>query len=87
MLTDYLTLEELLYTLEHEGLDVQERTIRFWIAKGVLEKPIRKPSKFSDGRKRYFPTKVVGEIHLILAAQKRVGSRTKRRSGYVQPIG
>jgi len=68
--SEYLTLEELLYALEHEGMEVQERTIRFWIAKGVLEKPLRKPFKFADGRVRYFPHKVVGEISDILRLQE-----------------
>jgi DNA-binding transcriptional MerR regulator len=70
MKSDYLTQEELLYSLEHEGLDVAERTIRFWISKGVLEKPLRKPYKFADGRTRYFPTRVVGEIQDILRLQE-----------------
>ena len=70
MSSEYLTLEELLYALEHEGMEVQERTIRFWIAKGVLGKPLRKPFKFADGRVRYFPHKVVGEISDILRLQE-----------------
>lgn len=70
MKSDYLTQEELLYALEHEGLDVSERTIRFWIAKGVLEKPLRKPYKYADGRKRFFPTRVVGEILDIMRLQE-----------------
>ena len=73
MSSEYLTLEELLYALEHEGMEVQERTIRFWIAKGVLEKPLRKPFKFADGRVRYFPHKVVGEISDILRLAKTDG--------------
>lgn len=51
-------------------MDVPERTLRFWIAKGVLEPPIRKPYKHSDGRKKYFPTRVVGEITELLKLQK-----------------
>jgi DNA-binding transcriptional MerR regulator len=69
MKSDYLSQEELFYSLEHEGLDVPERTLRFWISKGVLEKPLRKPYKFADGRKRYFPTRVVGEIQEIMRLQ------------------
>lgn len=70
MYSQYLTFEELEYALEHEGLDVQERTLRFWISKGVLEKPLRKPFKHADGRARYFPKKVVGEIMEILRLQE-----------------
>ncbi len=67
---DYLTQDELLYALEHEGLEVSERTVRFWISKGVLEKPLRKPFKHADGRMRYFPTRVVGEIVEIMKLQE-----------------
>ena len=70
MSSHYLTFEELQYALEHEGLEVQERTIRFWIAKGVLEKPLRKPFKHADGRARYFPRKVVAEIMELLRLQE-----------------
>ena len=59
-----------MYSLEHEGLEVQERTLRFWVAEGVLEKPLRKPFKHADGRKRYFPTRVVGEIAELLRLQQ-----------------
>ena len=58
-----------MYALEHEGMEVAERTIRFWISKGVLEQPLRKPYKHADGRKKYFPTRVVGEIADILRLQ------------------
>lgn len=51
-------------------MDVQERTVRFWISKGVLEKPLRKPFKYADGRVRYFSKKVVGEISDILKLQE-----------------
>ncbi|MCA9779436.1 MAG: MerR family transcriptional regulator, partial [Candidatus Eremiobacteraeota bacterium] len=65
-----MSQEELMYALEHEGMEVAERTIRFWISKGVLEQPLRKPYKHADGRKKYFPTRVVGEIADILRLQE-----------------
>lgn len=70
MKADYLTQEDLLNTLEHEGFDVPERTLRFWVAKGILEPPLRKPYKHADGRKKYFPTRVVGEITELLRLQE-----------------
>jgi DNA-binding transcriptional MerR regulator len=84
--SDYLTLEELLYALEHEGLDVQERTIRFWISKGILEKPLRKPFKYADGRVRYFPTRVVGEITDILKYQEEGWKLTQIKKRLREPV-
>ncbi len=69
MKANYLSQEDLLNTLEHEGLDVPERTLRFWVAKGVLEPPVRKPYKHADGRKKYFPVRVIGEITELLRLQ------------------
>lgn len=86
MKSDYLTQEELLYALEHEGLEVQERTLRFWIAKGVLEKPVKKPYKFADGRKKYFPTRVVGEITELLRLQEEGWKLTQIKKRLRTPI-
>lgn len=66
MNSDYLTQEDLLHHLEHIGLDVPERTLRFWVTKGVLEAPLKKPYKHADGRKKYFPIRVVSEISEII---------------------
>lgn len=70
MNSDYLTQEDLLNHLEHIGLDVPERTLRFWVTKGVLEAPLKKPYKHADGRKKYFPTRVVSEISEIIKLQQ-----------------
>jgi DNA-binding transcriptional MerR regulator len=86
MKSDYLTQEELYYSLEHEGLDVSERTIRFWISKGVLEKPLRKPYKYADGRKRYFPTRVVGEILDIVRLQEEGWKLTQIKKRLRSPV-
>jgi DNA-binding transcriptional MerR regulator len=86
MQSDYLSQEELLYALEHEGMEVAERTIRFWISKGVLEPPLRKPFKHADGRKKYFPTRVVGEIADILRLQEEGWKLTQIKKRLRSPV-
>lgn len=86
MQSDYLSQEELLYALEHEGMEVAERTIRFWISKGVLEQPLRKPYKHADGRKKYFPTRVVGEIADILRLQEEGWKLTQIKKRLRSPV-
>lgn len=86
MQSDYLSQEELLYALEHEGMEVTERTIRFWISKGILEQPLRKPFKHADGRKKYFPTRVVGEIADILRLQEEGWKLTQIKRRLRNPV-
>lgn len=86
MQSDYLSQEELMYALEHEGMEVAERTIRFWISKGILEQPLRKPFKHADGRKKYFPTRVVGEISDILRLQEEGWKLTQIKKRLREPV-
>lgn len=86
MYSNYLTSDELLYALEHEGMEVNERTLRFWISEGILEKPLRKPFKGADGRVRYFPKKVVGEIAQVLRYQEEGWKLTQIKERLRTPI-
>lgn len=54
MARDYLTQEELLDQARELGLDLSERTLKFYTTRGLVPKPEKKPFPSADGRVAYF---------------------------------
>ncbi len=54
MARDYLTQEELLEQARELGLDLSERTLKFYTSRGLVPKPEKKPFPTADGRVAYF---------------------------------
>ena len=67
--TDWLTQDELLAELDKAGLTLAERTLRFWVAKGVLATPVKKPFSGADGRVGYYPRETLALVPQILKLQ------------------
>lgn len=68
--SEWLTQEELLAELGHAGIAVAERTLRFWVSKGVLSAPVRKPYRGADGRVGYYPRETLALVPRILKLQE-----------------
>jgi DNA-binding transcriptional MerR regulator len=66
---DWLTQEELLAELDQAGITLAERTLRFWVANGVLASPVRKPFHGADGRVGYYPRDTLALIPRVLKLQ------------------
>lgn len=67
--SDWLTQEELLKELEQTGIDLPQRTLRFWVAKNLLPQPLRKPYRGADGRVGYYSRDILAVISRILSLQ------------------
>lgn len=65
----WLTASELLSALNQVGIQLDLRTLRFWVAQGVLQPPVRKPFKNADGRVRYYPRETLALISQIQKLQ------------------
>lgn len=66
---DWFSQDELLAELKRVGIAVPERTLRFWVANGVLPSPIKKPYRGADGRVGYFPREALTLVPEILRLQ------------------
>ena len=51
------------------GLDVNQRTVRFYVAKGLLDKPIKNPYVGADGRVSFFPKESLRRLRKLLQFQ------------------
>ena len=67
---DWLTQEELLQDLGRNGIELPERTFRFWVAQGVLDAPVKKPYRGADGRVGFYPRQVLELIPQVLQLQE-----------------
>lgn len=67
---DWLTQDELLKELEGRGIDLPERTFRFWVAKNVLDGPVKKPYRGADGRVGFYPREILKLIPEVLRLQE-----------------
>ncbi|MEW6277933.1 MAG: MerR family transcriptional regulator [Candidatus Eremiobacterota bacterium] len=54
MARDYLTLSELYEQAQELGLELSERTLKYYMARGLLPKPEKAPFPDADGRVSYF---------------------------------
>ncbi len=61
----YLTLSELVRSLEALGLEVSERTVRYYVRSGLIPKPLKDPFPGADARVRYYPRDAVLRIRRI----------------------
>ena len=66
---DWFSQDELLAELSRVGITLPERTLRFWVANGVLSAPIKKPYRGADGRVGYFPREALTLVPEILRLQ------------------
>lgn len=55
MSQDYLSVPRFLEQAQLLGLEVSERTVNYYIARGLLPKPIKRPFNGADGRVAYLP--------------------------------
>lgn len=67
---DWLSQEELIRELKQAGIDLSERTLRYWVAREVLPTPLKKPYRGADGRIGYFPRTTLTLIPQILKLQQ-----------------
>ena len=67
---DWLTQDELLQELGRNGIELSERTFRFWIAQNVLDGPVKKPYRGADGRVGFYPRRVLTLIPEVLRLQE-----------------
>jgi len=63
---DYLSVPRFLEQAQQLGLDVSERTINYYIARGLLPKPIKRPFNGADGRVAYLPAEGLKQLKKIL---------------------
>ncbi|HXE72807.1 MAG TPA: MerR family transcriptional regulator [Candidatus Nitrosotenuis sp.] len=61
----YLALPELVSQARQAGLDVNERTIKFYTARGLLPRPEKNPFAGADGRARYYPADTLKRLRKI----------------------
>lgn len=54
MARDYLSQDELLEQARELGLDLTERTLKFYTSRGLVPRPEKKPFPTADGRVAYF---------------------------------
>lgn len=62
----FLSLPKFLRQAQDLGLDVSERTLNYYIARGLLPKPIKKPFVGADGRVAYLPAEALKHLRKIL---------------------
>lgn len=47
------------------GLDVSERTVRFYVSRGLIDKPIKNPYAGADGRVAFFPRESLKKLRRV----------------------
>lgn len=65
MARDYLSQDELLEQARELGLDLTERTLKFYTARGLVPRPEKKPFPAADGRVAYFHRDVLRRLRRI----------------------
>lgn len=65
-MSEFVSLPKFLRLASEQGLDVTERTLNFYITRGLLPKPVRKPFVGADGRVGYMPTDSLRQLRKIL---------------------
>ena len=66
---EFLTLAELLSELHSTGVQIEERTVRYWTSRGLLPRPVKKPFRGADGRVGYYPSSTLNTIADVLRLQ------------------
>lgn len=61
----WLTLPDLVARAAAQGLDVPERTVRFYVSKGLLPAPVKAPFEGADGRVAWFPADALRRLKRI----------------------
>lgn len=64
--SDWLTQDELLAELEQAGINLPERTLRFWVSHGVIPSPVKKPFRGADGRVGYYARETLTLVPQVL---------------------
>jgi len=64
---DYLTLEDVLREAVHLGLELSERTFRYYNVLGLLPRPVKLPS--GDARVHYYPREILTRLQDIRKLQ------------------
>lgn len=62
---NWLTLPDLVARAAAQGLDVPERTVRFYVSKGLLPAPVKAPFEGADGRVAWFPVEALRRLKRI----------------------
>ncbi len=63
--SDFLSLEQLVQEARTAGLDVSERTVKFYTTRGLLPKPSKAPYPGADGRVSYYPATALRKLRRI----------------------
>ena len=65
-MSEFVSLPKFLRLACEQGLEVTERTLNFYVTRGLLPKPVRKPFVGADGRVGYMPTDCLRQLRKIL---------------------
>lgn len=65
MSPEFLTLPDLVAKAAALGLDVSDRTVRFYVSKGLLPAPVKSPFEGADGRVAWFPAHALRRLRRI----------------------
>lgn len=65
-MSEFVSLPKFLRLAAEQGLEVTERTLNFYVTRGLLPKPVRKPFVGADGRVGYMPTDSLRQLRKIL---------------------
>jgi DNA-binding transcriptional MerR regulator len=63
---EFLSLPKLLQAAQESGLEVNERTLLYYVARGLLPKGQRSPYNGADGRVAYWPAPTLKRLRRIL---------------------
>lgn len=67
------------------GIALPERTLRFWVANGVLASPVKKPYRGADGRVGYYPRETLNLVPQVLRLQQEGWKLRQIRQRLEQP--
>lgn len=65
-MSEFVSLPKFLRLASEQGLEVTERTLNFYVTRGLLPRPVRKPFVGADGRVGYMPTDSLRQLRKIL---------------------
>ena len=71
MAETFLALDEVLSGAARLGLELSERTFRYYAVLGLLPKPIKRPEGTSDGRVHHYPPEILDRLNEIRSLQNR----------------
>lgn len=63
---DFYSLPNFLEAAQSQGLDISERTLNYYITRGLLPKPTKSPFVGADGRVAYLPGDALRQLRKIL---------------------